>query len=280
MNENERGSRTARSRSRRVCLRSADPPRARWLPGSLRVKPEAASPLLTWGESGGSRPGPTRRPHRGAHTCGWGGLSGPGSCLSGSGLRRCSPRGASPPGNRPVSQTSEAARLPGFRPRAARPGVGFPETPAGSGPREPPSRGPPAEKGRGLGSQLRPLPAPPVRAQGRAGMRGPAPILTLAPSSFCAAHDRGQKRAEESCFSPRPNPVLASKGVTRILGRARWDAQTALSLLSFRRACVFALVCLCFKLRLIYRVVFVSAVRRSDSVIRILFEESFPMGLS
>lgn len=138
----------------------------------------------------------------------------------------------------------------------------------------------PGREGAGPRVSAPPPPVPPVRAQGRAGMRGPAPILTLAPSSSCAPHDRGQKRAEESCFSPRPNPVLASKGVRRILGRARWDAQTALSFLSFRRACVFALVCLCFKLRLIYRVVFVSAVRRSDSVIRILFEESFPMGLS
>lgn len=189
MNENERGSRTARSRSRRVCLRSADPPRARWLPGSLRVKPEAASPLLTSGESGGSRPGPTRRPHRGAHTCGWGGLSA-------SGLRRCSPRGASPPGNRPVSQTSEAARLPGVRPRAARPGVGFPETPAGSGPREPPSRGPPAEKGRGLGSQLRP-PRPPStcpRPRWDEGTRShphPCTVFVLRPSRQRAEKGRG-----------------------------------------------------------------------------------------
>lgn len=196
MNENERGSRTARSRSRRVCLRSADPPRARWLPGSLRVKPEAASPLLTWGESGGSRPGPTRRPHRGGHTCSWGGLSGPGSCLSGSGLRRCSPRRASPPGNRPISQTSEAARLLGVRSRAPRLPVGFPKTPAGSGPREPPSRGPPAEKGRGLGSQLRP-PRPPStcpRPRWDEGTRShphPCTVFVLRPSRQRAEKGRG-----------------------------------------------------------------------------------------
>lgn len=269
MNENERGSRTARSRSRRVCLRSADPPRARWLPGSLRVKPEAASPLLTWGNLAGPALGPRAAPIA-EHTRAAGAASPALVCgaVHRDVLRRPGTGRSARPRRRPACPAS--ARAPPGSRRA------FPKRRRGRGGGSPPAVGPRQRRGGASGLSS----APPVRAQGRAGMRGPAPILTLARSSSCAPHDRGQKRAEESCFSPRPNPVLASKGVTRILGRARWNDQTSLSLLSFRRACVFALVYLCFKLRLIYRVVFVSAVRRSDSVIRIHFEESFPMGLS
>lgn len=196
MNENERGSRTARSRSRRVCLRSADPPRARWLPGSLRVKPEAASPLLTWGNLAGPALDPRAAPIA-EHTRAAGAAS-PGPAAASPALvcgavhrdvlRRPGTGRSARPRRRPACSASARAP-PGFR-------WAFPKRRRGQGRGSRPAAGPRQRRGGASGLSSAP-PRPPStcpRPRWDEGTRShphPCTVFVLRPSRQRAEKGRG-----------------------------------------------------------------------------------------